>query len=139
MSDVERNVELRAHFAARSLGDRQELRELISISSLEPLSDVRHDRDRGALDLTGEAEISRERSASSRNIDVARQRACLLPGDQIFKSRYRRHEFPVFLLLSPESFYLSTLIAEIPDCPSEPTPIPSHRVRCSAAIELGST
>src|SRR5262249_7699393 len=57
---IQRHVELRSYFAARTLGYRQELNELFISVTFESFSDVGHYRNRGTLNLVAQAEISAE-------------------------------------------------------------------------------
>src|SRR6266540_2020187 len=59
--------------------------ELGTSASLEPFSDVRHDRHRGALHLTRESEVFGKRAPSGGPVDLASQNSSLLPGDQVLK------------------------------------------------------
>ena len=107
--DILRNVQVRAKFRARRLGNTQELVKFRLPGSLKPLGDIRHDRDRRTPDLISQPKISRKAPVFCYLVHTPGQLPCFLPCNKILESpAAHRSGIIAFLNLSTQHSCLST-------------------------------
>jgi len=86
--NVKGDMKLRANLGAGAFGDDQELVKFSSRTSVETLSNVRHDRNSCTLNLVTKTEIPSESTLPSHPVNVRSQLPRLLPSNQVLKSPY---------------------------------------------------
>jgi len=86
--NVKGDIKLRANLGAGALGDDKKLVKFGTGTTVEPLCDIRHDRNSRTLNLITKTEIPSKSALSSNPVNVCSQLPSLLPSNQIFKSLY---------------------------------------------------